>query len=48
MLILGILFPDSNIVFAGIHVSCPGNPGHGSRFIENNAAEKLVSVTDKF
>uniref|UniRef100_A0A673MUI2 N-acyl-aliphatic-L-amino acid amidohydrolase n=1 Tax=Sinocyclocheilus rhinocerous TaxID=307959 RepID=A0A673MUI2_9TELE len=23
---------------------CPGSPGHGSRFVENTAAEKLVSV----
>ena len=24
-------------------VVCQGNPGHGSRFIENTAGEKLVS-----
>ncbi len=29
---------------AGITVRCPGSPGHGSRFVENTAAEKLVSV----
>lgn len=28
----------------GITVHCPGSPGHGSRFVENTAAEKLVSV----
>uniref|UniRef100_A0A8C2C067 N-acyl-aliphatic-L-amino acid amidohydrolase n=1 Tax=Cyprinus carpio TaxID=7962 RepID=A0A8C2C067_CYPCA len=27
-----------------ITVRCPGSPGHGSRFVENTAAEKLVSV----
>ena len=27
----------------GIEVTCPGNPGHGSRFIENTAVEKVVS-----
>ena len=26
----------------GFTVTCPGNPGHGSRFIENTAAEKVV------
>lgn len=31
-----------------VHVCCPGNPGHGSRFIENNAAEKLRKVINSF
>lgn len=31
-------------VLPGITVHCPGSPGHGSRFVENTAAEKLVSV----
>uniref|UniRef100_A0AAR2JIF8 N-acyl-aliphatic-L-amino acid amidohydrolase n=1 Tax=Pygocentrus nattereri TaxID=42514 RepID=A0AAR2JIF8_PYGNA len=26
-----------------ITIRCPGSPGHGSRFVENTAAEKLVS-----
>uniref|UniRef100_A0A667XX24 N-acyl-aliphatic-L-amino acid amidohydrolase n=1 Tax=Myripristis murdjan TaxID=586833 RepID=A0A667XX24_9TELE len=26
-----------------ITIHCPGSPGHGSRFVENTAAEKLVS-----
>uniref|UniRef100_A0AAQ4QT92 N-acyl-aliphatic-L-amino acid amidohydrolase n=1 Tax=Gasterosteus aculeatus aculeatus TaxID=481459 RepID=A0AAQ4QT92_GASAC len=26
-----------------ITVHCPGSPGHGSRFVENTAAEKMVS-----
>jgi len=28
----------------GIRIKCAGDPGHGSRFIENTAAEKLVSL----
>lgn len=35
------VFPSS----IGITVHCPGNPGHGSRFVENTAAEKLVRVS---
>lgn len=30
--------------FSGITIHCPGSPGHGSRFVENTAAEKLVST----
>lgn len=30
------------LTFAGIKVKVEGNPGHGSRFIENTAAEKMV------
>lgn len=26
-------------------MTCTGDPGHGSRFIENTAVEKLVSLT---
>lgn len=29
-------------------VKCEGNPGHGSRFIENTAAEKLRHVINRF
>ncbi len=29
-------------------MSCPGNPGHGSRFIEGTAAEKLRGVINRF
>ena len=29
-------------------MSCPGNPGHGSRFIEGTAAEKLRTVINRF
>ncbi|GAB1600777.1 aminoacylase-1-like [Argonauta hians] len=28
-------------------IKCPGNPGHGSRFIENNAAEKFRNIINK-
>jgi len=31
-----------------VKVTCPGNPGHGSRFIEGTAAEKLHLVIGKF
>lgn len=28
--------------YLGLKVTCTGSPGHGSKFIENTAAEKLV------
>uniref|UniRef100_A0A3B5L7K1 N-acyl-aliphatic-L-amino acid amidohydrolase n=1 Tax=Xiphophorus couchianus TaxID=32473 RepID=A0A3B5L7K1_9TELE len=31
-----------------ITVRCPGSPGHGSRFVENTAAEKLRQVINSF
>lgn len=31
-----------------LEVRCPGNPGHGSRFIENNAAEKFRRILNSF
>ncbi|XP_038666770.1 aminoacylase-1-like isoform X1 [Scyliorhinus canicula] len=31
-----------------VTVRCPGSPGHGSRFIENTAAEKLRRVLNSF
>ncbi|XP_056129626.1 aminoacylase-1A-like isoform X2 [Lampris incognitus] len=31
-----------------ITVHCPGSPGHGSRFVENTAAEKLHSIINSF
>ena len=31
------------VLCIGIEVTCLGNPGHGSRFIENTAVEKVVS-----
>jgi aminoacylase len=36
------------LVVTGVKVSCPGNPGHGSRFIEGTAAEKLRTVINRF
>ena len=30
--------------FLGIEVICAGDPGHGSRFIENDAGTKMVGV----
>uniref|UniRef100_A0A3Q3FZW0 N-acyl-aliphatic-L-amino acid amidohydrolase n=1 Tax=Labrus bergylta TaxID=56723 RepID=A0A3Q3FZW0_9LABR len=44
-------FQKLNIGFAldeGITVHCPGSPGHGSRFVENTAAEKLRHVINSF
>ena len=29
-----------------VKISCPGNPGHGSRFLENTAAEKVQVVVN--
>ncbi|KAG9330321.1 hypothetical protein JZ751_025683 [Albula glossodonta] len=31
-----------------ITIRCPGSPGHGSRFVENTAAEKLRRIIDSF
>ena len=28
-------------------ITCPGSPGHGSRFVENNAGEKAQSIINK-
>ncbi|XP_058844333.1 aminoacylase-1A-like isoform X1 [Acipenser ruthenus] len=45
---------DSFTVFYGernpwwITVRCTGNPGHGSRFVENTAAEKLHKIINSF
>nr|XP_033781969.1 aminoacylase-1 isoform X1 [Geotrypetes seraphini] len=51
----GLASPTDNFtVFYGercpwwITVTCEGNPGHGSRFIENTAAEKLNKVITSF
>ena len=32
----------------GMKISCPGDPGHGSRFIENTAASKFRYLIDRF
>ena len=45
---------DAFTVFYGerapwwVRVHCPGKPGHGSRFIEDNAAEKFRKVINNF
>ncbi|XP_053724778.1 aminoacylase-1-like [Synchiropus splendidus] len=45
---------DAFTVFYGerslwwVTVHCPGSPGHGSRFVENTAAEKLLHVMNSF
>ncbi|XP_078340765.1 aminoacylase-1-like isoform X1 [Crassostrea virginica] len=45
---------DAFTVFYGertpwwIRIHCPGKPGHGSRFIEDNAAEKVRRVINSF
>ena len=51
----GIASPtDTFSVFYGeragvvVKVTCPGDPGHGSRFIQNNAAEKLRRILNAF
>ena len=31
------------LVLPGFTVTCPGDPGHGSRFIKNTAVNKVVS-----
>ncbi|KAL2091275.1 hypothetical protein ACEWY4_013538 [Coilia grayii] len=31
-----------------ITINCPGSPGHGSRFVENTAAEKLRKIINSF
>ena len=30
-----------------IKITCPGSPGHGSRFLENTAGEKAQKVINK-
>ncbi|CAK8688959.1 unnamed protein product [Clavelina lepadiformis] len=51
----GLASPDDDyIAFYGerslwwARVKCEGNPGHGSRFIENTAAEKLRKIINSF
>jgi len=38
------LWSQSCVKFAGLEVTFSGNPGHGLAFIQNNAAEKMVSI----
>ena len=36
------------VVVSGMQITCTGNPGHGSRFIENTAVEKVVSMATMY
>ena len=38
----------NDIFKTGMKVTCRGDPGHGSRFIENSAAEKFRKVVNSF
>jgi hypothetical protein len=42
LIIFFIIFKMMTLYYEGITVKFTGNTGHGSRFIENTAAEKLV------
>ncbi|KIH68998.1 N-acyl-L-amino-acid amidohydrolase [Ancylostoma duodenale] len=35
---------DEGLATEGIEITCEGSPGHGSKFIENTAGEKLQSI----
>ncbi|XP_069792983.1 aminoacylase-1-like [Narcine bancroftii] len=39
-------YGERNVWWVIVH--CPGSPGHGSRFIENNAGEKVRRVLNSF
>ncbi|KAJ1109527.1 hypothetical protein NDU88_006887 [Pleurodeles waltl] len=41
-----VFYGEKSIWWLTVH--CVGNPGHGSRFIENTAAEKLYKVINSF
>jgi len=50
----GLAGPDDEIpLYYGernvfwVKITCPGNPGHGSRFLENTAGEKAQNVINK-
>jgi len=40
-----VFFADRHEIW--IKIRCPGNPGHGSRFVENTAAEKVNYMMNK-
>lgn len=40
-----LFYGERNVFWVKFH--CPGNPGHGSRFIENTAAEKVQYLINK-
>jgi aminoacylase len=37
-----IFYGERNVFW--VRITCPGSPGHGSRFLENTAAEKVNCV----
>ena len=50
----GLAGPDDEIpLYYGernvfwVKITCPGNPGHGSRFLENTAGEKAHNVINR-
>ena len=40
-----LFYGERNVYW--VKFKCPGNPGHGSRFIENTAAEKVQYLMNK-
>jgi len=44
--VLPVFYAERNIW--QFEVTCPGDPGHGSRFIENTAAEKFRHIVNSF
>ena len=38
----GLIIITARCIDVGLEVTCTGNPGHGSRFIEDTAVEKVV------
>jgi len=43
--VIPVYYGERNVFWVKFH--CHGNPGHGSRFIENTAAEKVQYLTNK-
>jgi aminoacylase len=41
-----IFYGERNVFW--VRITCPGSPGHGSRFLENTAAEKVTCVAFLF
>ncbi len=41
-----IFYGERNVFW--VRITCPGSPGHGSRFLENTAAEKVNCVAFLF
>ena len=47
-ILINVIFMIISIFKTGMKVTCRGDPGHGSRFIENSAAEKFRKVVNSF